>query len=63
MAATPSQKELLEDILAALQAQSLVIATLQADITKTKNFTRWIAEYSAGADAELTDIEAGTHTF
>jgi hypothetical protein len=70
VAATPSQKELLESIL--IEIQMLVVATaantaaitvLADDIQKTKHFARWQAEYLAGQDPELVDIEAGTHTF
>jgi hypothetical protein len=91
MAATPSQKQTLEAMLAEIQAQTLEIQTqtanivaqtaaitaMQGDIAaqaaniaataldqkRTKEFTRWMAEYHAGVNTELADIEAGTHVF
>lgn len=70
MAATPSQKETLEALLvetlaqgALITAQTVAISALASDLEKVKNFQRWQAEYLAGSDSELGDIEAGTHIF
>jgi hypothetical protein len=70
VAATPSQKQTLESLLTEVQAQGVLIAAqtvaiqaLASDQLKIKDFQRWQAEYLAGANTELADIEAGTHVF
>lgn len=53
-----------------IAAQSVLIAAQAADValsaaesTKQKQYGRWTAEYLAGQNVELVDIEAGTHVF
>jgi hypothetical protein len=77
MAATPPQKVTLEAMLLELQnmnvelasqgadiaANTAAVLALAADLERTKGYVRWTAEYQAGQDPELVDIEAGTHVF
>jgi len=46
-----------------IAAQAADIALTASEATKQKEFQRWSAEYLAGANVELDDIEAGTHVF
>jgi len=53
-----------------IATQTIAIAAMQADIAaqasdivKTKQYQRWQNEYLAGSSADLSAIEAGTHTF
>ncbi|MHC5059402.1 MAG: hypothetical protein ACYTKD_32520 [Planctomycetota bacterium] len=46
-----------------IAAQAADIAATAADAKKQKDFQRWQAEYLAGTNTELDDIEAGTHVF
>ena len=46
-----------------IAAQAADIAATSADQKRAKDFLRWQAEYLAGSNVDLDNIEAGTHTF